>query len=407
MTNPPQDRTRSDRLLTALAYVGFVSLGLPDAVTGVAWPSVRDTFGLEQASLGLVLVGTAGGCFASGFFAGRLAALLGIGLLLAASTSLAAAAGFGYALAPVWAAFLVAAGVHGLASGAIDAGLNAYAAEHLSARHMNWLHACYCLGAMLGPLVMTAVLAAGASWRAGYGLVGSAVLVLGLLFAATRRRWGRSAASDDAGEAPATAGEAFAHPIVRLQMAVFFLYTGLEVAVGQWCFTLLTESRGVSTEAAGVWAGLYWGSIGVGRVLFGFVVDRFGVDRLLRYCLAAAAAGAALYAVPRPETGFAGLALIGLALAPIFPGLMTRTPDRVGRRLSIHAVGFQVSAAMAGVAAIPSAVGWAVERYGLETAAQAAAVLAVSLWLLHELLIRKTNTSPPLSGGREVLSDHR
>jgi hypothetical protein len=41
-------------LLIALAYVGFVSLGLPDAVTGVAWPTIRDTFRLPQAAVGLV-----------------------------------------------------------------------------------------------------------------------------------------------------------------------------------------------------------------------------------------------------------------------------------------------------------------------------------------------------------------
>ena len=140
--NSPARGRGAGPLLTGLAYVGFVSLGLPDAVTGVAWPSVRDAFGLDQASLGLVLVGTAGGCFASGFLAGRLVAALGVGLLLAGSTALAGLAGFGYGLAPVWAGFLAAAALHGLASGAIDAGLNAFAAEHLSARHMNWLHAC-------------------------------------------------------------------------------------------------------------------------------------------------------------------------------------------------------------------------------------------------------------------------
>ncbi len=52
---------RPGLLLVVLAYVGFVSLGLPDAVFGVAWPSVRDRFGLTQAAAGVVFAASASG----------------------------------------------------------------------------------------------------------------------------------------------------------------------------------------------------------------------------------------------------------------------------------------------------------------------------------------------------------
>src|SRR5438105_7240083 len=146
MTHPPADPPKPSLLLIVLAYVGFVSLGLPDAVIGVTWPSVRDHFGLHQSALGLVFVASGCGYFLSSFFSGRVVTALGIGLLLAASTGLVAASGVGFALAPVWALFVACAVLHGLGSGAIDAGLNGYAAARLSARPMNWLHACYCLG---------------------------------------------------------------------------------------------------------------------------------------------------------------------------------------------------------------------------------------------------------------------
>ena len=147
-------------LLIALAYVGFVSLGLPDAVIGVAWPTVRDTFSLPQGAAGMVFVASGLGYFVTSFFSGRLTHALGIGMLLAASTALVAAAMFGFAVAPLWAVRRLRRGSR-TRVGAIDAGLNGYAAHHLSARHMNWLHACYCFGAMLGPLLMTAVLTSG------------------------------------------------------------------------------------------------------------------------------------------------------------------------------------------------------------------------------------------------------
>jgi fucose permease len=395
-------------LLVALAYIGFVSLGLPDAVIGVAWPSVRAHFTLPQEALGLIFIAAGCGYFSSSFFSGRLVQSLGIGRLLAGSTALVAAGGFGFAVAPLWAAFVLCAVLHGLGSGAIDAGLNGFAAARLSARHMNWLHACYCLGAMLGPLVMTGVLAAGSSYSAGYAGIASILFIMAILFFLTRRLWAAPAAANvvhslrestvnsrselttlaPTGPLPAaTIGTwtAVRHPAVLMHMAVFFLYTGLEVTVGQWSFTMLTESRAIDPVVAGAWVSGYWGSIGVGRVLFGFLVDRIGIDGLLRACLLAAVLGAVLIALPGPLT-FAGLVLTGLGLAPVFPCLMTRTPQRLGADLATHAVGFQVGAAMIGAAVIPAAVGLAVGRFGLETVGPAAIVLAAGLWALHEAL---------------------
>lgn len=382
--------------LIALAYVGFISLGLPDAIIGVAWPSVRDRFHLPQSAAGLVFAASGLGYFVTSFLSGRLAHSLGIGLLLAASTAFVAAAMCGFAFSPVWALFAACAIVHGLGSGAIDAGLNGYAAHYLSARHMNWLHACYCFGAMLGPLLMTAVLTSGRHYRYGYVAVSGVMATLAFVFLATRSRWGHESAAAEATGVRIEAWEALRHRAVLLQMGIFFLYTGLEVALSQWAFTVLTELRGVSAGPAGIAVGVYWGSIGLGRVVFGLIADRVGLDRLVRYCLLAATAGAAVFALPlSPAAAFAGLALAGIGLAPVFPCLMTRTPQRLGRALSAHAVGFQVGAAMVGAAAVPAALGLIASGAGLGAIPVGAVLLAGLLWLLHEALARRPATAAP------------
>lgn len=379
---------RSGLLLILLAYIGFVSLGLPDTVIGVAWPSVRDTFHVPQSAAAVVFLANGLGYFATSFFAGRLTHALGIGALLAASTALVAAAMVGFAFAPLFILFAACAVVHGLGSGAIDAGLNGYAAHELSARHMNWLHACFCFGAMLGPLLMTAVLTGGQPYRTGYLTVGGVMSALAAVFLATRPQWGAAAASVADGPRVGTR-VALRHPAVLLQMGVFFLYTGVEVALSQWAFTVLTEARGVDRGSAGVAVGLYWGSIGVGRVVFGLIADRIGIDRLLRGCLLAAVAGAILFAAPLSAwAAFFGLALSGIGLAPVFPCLMTQTPQRLGTVLSAHAVGFQVGAAMLGASAIPAALGL-VAGASLDAVPVTTAVLASVLWLLHEGLVRR------------------
>lgn len=382
-------RTRGLLLLT-IAYVGFISLGLPDPVAGVTWPRVRDAFGLPQNGFGLIFIALGCGYCASGFFGGKLTHALGLGNLLWVSSGLVAVAMLGSGLAPAWAVFVLCGVVWGLGSGGIDAGLNAYVSSHFSARHVNWLHACYSLGATLGPLIVTAVMLQTGSWRTGYLWVGGLLFAMTVAFFATRHRWNDppSAATAEPSARPVPLGVALRNRLVWLQTILFFLYVGLEFTVGQWCFTVLTESRGADENLAGALAGAYYGSIGVGRVVAGAIAPRVGLDRLVRYALLAVVAGAALFAfAPRVEASAVGLVVIGLGLAPFFPCLMARTPQRLPAGYAPHAVGFQVSAGMLGAALVPGLAGLLTPTAGLEAVAQFGLLLAVGLFATHELLL--------------------
>lgn len=382
--------------LLAIAYIGFISLGLPDTLLGVAWPSLRETFGVTQSSLGYVFLGSGCGYFLSSFFTGRLLHLLGIGVLLAASTGVVALSGAAYGLAPFWIAFVGAAVIHGLGSGAIDAGLNHYAAHHFSPRHMTWLHACYSLGATFGPMIMTGALLWAGSWRIGYGVMAAVMLFMCGLFVSTRRFWNGGDAEPSAEpEVPhASMWTTLSHRAVWLQVALFFFYTGLEVTVGQWSFTLLTESRGISLETAGLWVTCFWGSIGVGRVFSGFIVESLGPDRLTRLSTILGVAGTAMIVAGIAPLTLAGLIITGLALAPIYPCMMTRTPERLGKSLAAHAIGFQVSAAMIGAALLPAGSGL-LAKASLENIAWASLGMAIVLFLLHEFLLRRDQRALP------------
>jgi fucose permease len=382
-------RALSQGLLLAIAYLGFISLGLPDPVAGVAWPSVRQAFSLHQSGFGLVFIALGCGYCASGFFGGKLTTVLGLGNLLWISSGLVAVAMLGSGIAPAWPFFVACGVIWGLGSGGIDAGLNAYVSTHFSARHMNWLHACYSVGATLGPLLMTAVLVRGGSWRLGYELVGGILLAMAALFFITRERWNDPPrAAEGHADQPITMQAALQEPMVWLQIVIFFLYVGLEFTVGQWSFTVLTESRGVRPDIAGTLAGSYYGAIGVGRVLSGLIASRVGLDRLLRVAMLIVLVGVLLFAFGKPvEVGSAGLVIIGLGLAPIFPCLMTMTPVRLGAGYATHAVGFQVSSGMLGAALVPGLAGLFAEKLGLEVVAQFAMALATLLFVTHELLL--------------------
>ena len=382
-------------LLLVLAYAGFVSLGLPDTVLGVAWPTLRGTFRLSQAAMGAVLATAMCGYLASGLIAGRLTGPLGLGGLLAASCALVAVAQAGFAAAPVWALFPPLALVWGFGSGAIDSALNGYAARHYSVRHVNWLHACWSVGATLGPVIMTAALSRTGSYRAGYAGIAGALAAMGLAFAVTRRSWDdqiEGSPVSTSGSPTATVGafQTLGSGRVWLQIGLFFTYTGLEAGAGQWCFTVLREEHGLGVEAAGAWTAAFWGSLLAGRVAGGFVVDRLGPDRLLRLSACVVVAGAIAFASGDGAANRVGLMLLGGALAPVYPTLMARTPARLGHAASAHAIGFQVSAATLGAAALPTGLGVMASRAGLGVVAPAVAAVAVVFLALHELLLRVT-----------------
>jgi fucose permease len=389
--------------LIPFAFLGFVSLGLPDGVLGVAWPSVRSSFGRPVDHLGLILLATMAGYLASSFAGGTLVARFGVGRLLAGSGLLVAASATTWALTPVWPPLILGALASGLGAGAIDAGINAFAAARFTPRVITWLHACWGLGAMLGPLGMTAALTTGAGWRAGYAGLAACLLALSACFRLTLDLWGPPAparspdaphdtraagaapqlrAGDDHGATtPAGLREALGNEAVRANVLVFFLYTGIEASAGQWTYTLLTESRGLAPQAAGLAASLYWGSIFVGRLGFGVLAHHVAPSLLLRLATACAPLLAvALWLSRGPLPAFLTLFTLGLLLAPIFPLLIAETPERVGERHAAHAIGFQVAAATLGAGTLPALAGVLMRATGLE--ALCPFLLATALLLL-------------------------
>ena len=375
-------------LLALLAFLAFISLGLPDGLLGVSWPSMSRAFGVPLDALGTLVAVQTLGYLTSSSLSGRILRVLPIGSVLALSTLAAALALLGFSLTASWPLLLACGFLAGLAGGAVDAGLNAYGARRFSARVLNWLHAFFGVGTTLGPLIVTAVLTSGAAWRWSYVIVGSAQLLLAATFFVTRGRWA-DVATGAATPPRATARnrDTLRRPIVWLGMATFFVYAGSEFVVAQWSFTLLTLHRGESVATGGLLVSLYWGSLMVGRVLFGIVADRVPLVRTISLCIVASVIGALLFWLePTRTLSFLGLMLIGAAFAPIFASLILLTPRWVGDAHADNAIGFQIAAAGLGGATLTAAVGFVAEAVGLEAIGVAVVVLTGALLVLYRAL---------------------
>jgi len=379
--------SRSRRLI-ALILACFMTLGLPVGLLGTSWPSLRLSVGRPVSDLGVVLaVGTIGYGFAT-FLSGWVWARFAVGRILVSAMGIGIVALGAYATAGSWWMVLVAAVMVGVSGGLMEGAFNSYVALHHGVRVMNMMHAFFGVGATMGPLLMTAVLAADRSWRWGYWMVaGYEVILLGFLWMA-RSRWRQTHESrKDPGHGP-----------VRWQMvagllAIFFVYTGLEIGTGQWAYSFLVEGRGVSEVAAGIWVSVFWGALTGGRLLLGLIGDRVTPRGVLDLSMAGALAGLGWLWWNPAGLGMVAFAVIGFSFASVFPTFVALTPEKVGAAKAPHVIGYQITAGGAGAAVIPWLAGRIVEAYSL--AALAPYFLAVGglLALLH-VVVEHTGRVP-------------
>lgn len=359
--------------LVVLAYVAFIALGLPDGLLGVGWPSIRASFSIPLDAIGMLLTAAVTGYMTSSFISGFLLSRLGVGRLLAASCALTGVALIGYTLVPEWWMMVLLGVVAGLGAGAIDAGLNTYAAAHFGEGLMQWLHASWGVGVTIGPIIMTIALTSLNSWHAGYRVVGGFQLALAACFVLTLAMWERNGAPAGSEEPKRLTdyktpmGETLRQPQVWLSITLFFLYVGAETSLGTWTYTLLTESRGIAPTIAGLFAGSYWATFTVGRVVAGVFARRAGVNLLVMGGLVGALAGALLLIWnPAAWVNLLAVGLIGIAIAPIFPALMSGTSQRVGEKYAANTIGMQMAATGLGTAVIPSTMGILARHITLE-----------------------------------------
>lgn len=374
---------RGAGLLLIIIYLGFISLGLPDGTLGVVWPAMYPELRLPVGLAGaLMFVGTLLTA-AAGFSSGWIVTRFRTGPVLFVSCVLTGSALLLLSRAQSLAALFVAIVPLGLGAGAVDASLNGYVARHYSGRHMNWLHACWGIGATAGPLLMSHALATAHGWRGGYLLIGSIQLGLAALFLTTLRLWEKipahaaTAAESDARGAPSRPANSLEG---WLSAAIFMLYTGAEIGLGLWAGTILVVERGLAPERAAAWVAGYYGAITAGRIGVGLVHGRWSNRAVVRAGLGLALGSAVAFTFGGAG-GWTAVALagVGLGFAPIYPGLMHEVPRRFAPTAVQTVIGRQSGAGALGAALCPAVAG-AIAQHTLS------GVLALVLGLMVSLL---------------------
>ena len=379
--------TTKTRILLGIIYLGFISLGLPDGALGIGWPLMRLDFGVPIHYAGFILFITLPLSAVSSLMSTHLGEKFGVGKIAFASALLTSSSLLGISTVKSYGALILFSIGLGIGQGAVDALLNAYVAKHYNARHMSWLHACWAVGATIGPALMTGVISTSGEWSMGYLSLGSAQLVIALILLFSLGFW-----IHDHPEARSTQKVRSAFDSRMLYgMALFFLYVGAELSIGLWSNSYLIEKMGLAASVSGYLVALYYGSIMVGRFLSGFVAVRLGNRGLIRLGLMIVSGGLVMMFLAEDVIFLRmGMILMGLGLAPLYPAMMHETPRRFKEDLATRLIGYQVGIAYGGGMIITAGLGFLFNRFDLSIFYPLVLGVIVLMIILSEIYNMKT-----------------
>ena len=357
-------------LLLAVIYLSFISLGLPDALLGSAWPTMYQEFHVPVSYAGILSMTIAGGTIISSLQSDRLTKKFGSGKVTAFSVLMTAVALFGFSISSsFWMLFLWAI-PYGLGAGSVDASLNNYVALHYESRHMSWLHCMWGVGASVGPYIMSFVLTNGQSWNMGYRYISIIQIVLTAMIMMSLPLWKNRSSEEITGidsnvsentnpDKVLSLKEIFAISGANPLLLMFFCYCALEQTAGLWASSYMVLKHGLDVKTAAGYGSLFYVGITIGRAISGFITMKLNDNQMIRLGQALVLLGIALMFLPLGhQVALVGLIIVGLGCAPIYPCVIHSTPANFGADKSQAIIGVQMASAYVGTLAMPAIFGF-------------------------------------------------
>ena len=376
-------------LLLPVIYLSFISLGLPDALLGAAWPVVHVEFGVPVSYMSFVGLTISACTVISSLMADRIIRRFGTGPVTAVSTAITAMGLVGFGMSNAYWQLLVLAIPYGLGAGCIDAALNNYVAVHYESRHMSWLHCMWGIGASAGPFIMSAVLTSDQNWSAGYLSIAVIQAVLTAILFFTLPAWKKTGTAEAEQEQSLSLMEVIRIPGAKEVMVAFFCYCGLELTAGSWASSYFVLKDGLVPEEAAGYASLFYIGITVGRAISGFVTMKLNDTQMIRLGQGIIGFGIVLMLLPLGKYAtIAGLLCIGLGCAPIYPCIIHSTPAHFGSERSQAMIGVQMASAYVGNCTVTPFFGFLAGSVGVWLLPFYLLGILVLMVVMHERLTR-------------------
>ena len=393
-------------LLLFIIYLSFISLGLPDAVLGAAWPIIHEEFGVPISFSGSIYMLISCCTILSSLKSESLRLRFGTGKITAFSVLLTAVAIFGFSISPSLSVMLCFAIPYGLGAGSVDAALNHYVAVHYSGRSMNWLHCMWGIGAALGPYILGFVLQRGESWRSGYLVLSMIQAALTIVLFLSLGLWGKEEKKEKTEEkkTPMSFRQILSITGAKECLVSFFLYCAIEQTLGLWSGSFMVYSLKIEAKLAASFVALFYFGITFGRFLAGILAAKWQDEALILGGCGILFLGLVLVfcsMVPGQEVKLFGmelrqilvicaLLLSGLGCAPIYPAIIHSTPRNFGAENTSALIGKQMAAAYIGSMSFPPFFGVLAKIFGTGLFPFFSAVLFFGMLFMYRNLLYKT-----------------
>lgn len=351
-------------LFLGLIYLIFISLGLPDSVLGVAWPTINGEFDVAASSAGIIAMIVSIGTIFSSFQTNRLIQKIGVGNLIVSSIFLTVLGLCGFSISQNFIFLVVSALPLGLGAGAIDTAVNDYVALNYKAHHMNWLHGFWGIGATTGPIIMGFFLK-NQNWRGGYFMLASLQFFLVIIVFLTRKQWKQPPQTNNSEKTKDSILTLVKQSGVIFSLICFIFYVGIEACIGLWGSSFLVRVKDIPVSTAAFMTSTYYASLTIGRLAAGFVTFFLSSRKLLYLSELLLLIGVVFMAFGSGNFSMIGFIFTGLGSAAIFPTMLHETPERFGTKNSARIMSLQLALAYSGTTILPPLLGVLSDHFGL------------------------------------------
>lgn len=378
--------------LLAIIYLSFISLGLPDALLGSAWPNIYLEFNVPISYAGIISMIIAFGTIVSSLQSDRLTKKYDTGVVTAVSVGMTAVALFGFSISHSFLALCLWAIPYGLGAGSVDASLNNYVALHYASKHMSWLHCMWGIGATVGPYIMGLALTNYSSWNMGYRIICIIQVVLTGVLVFSLPKWKKENTTNEEESIKALSiKEILSIRGAKEIMVCFFCYCALEQTSMLWASSYLNIAKGIDAETAATLASMFCIGITLGRGINGFIAMKLNDSQMIRMGMGIVLVGIIIMLIPGSNVlSYIAFTFIGLGCAPIYPCLLHSTPTHFGADKSQAIIGIQMASAYVGTCLMPPLFGLIANTISIKLLPFYLLILLIVMIIMNKLLEERT-----------------
>ena len=381
-----------------LIFLAFIGVGLPDSLLGSAWPFISTEMAMVKEGASYLSIAISLGVISASILNDKIAKKLGNGFTTAFAALLMALSLTGFAFCHHLYTMALCCFPLGFGSGTLQTLFDDYMAVHYPAKYMSWLHGTWGIGAVAGPLILSAFSDSFYGWRAGYIAVAVLEMMIFLVLMIRKNEWDKQekvfvdsdgTAGNIQEESPK--GRRALTPSLMILMGLqFVLYCSMENSLMLWGASYLNSTKALPEARAATLISVFFIGITVGRILGGSIISKLGnVKTVMIACITAAVLDILLFFVSGSAAIAGIILLLGLFMSLIYPALLHQTPTLVSAENSRLVMGLQVSSAYLGILIIPPALGFVFSNVSFSILPVVEAVCILLLMILVLLLNRK------------------